>query len=98
MRLARRVFLALVAASAFAACDLNPQPLPPGSEPSDRASEGDDGGGSFTTPQQNADAGDDKGGGTADASPPAPGDGGDGGSGDGDGGDGGDASDASDSG
>jgi hypothetical protein len=84
----RRTFLAATVAAAFAACDLNPQPLPPGSEGPNAA--GEDGEfGMDAGKQTSLDAA---------AAPPEPqanGDAGD--SGDaGDAGDSGDPSDASD--
>ncbi len=49
MRAGRRLFWALLVAAGFAACDLNPQPLPPGDENGDRAQNGgsSSGGGSL---------------------------------------------------
>jgi hypothetical protein len=96
MRLTRPLFVALLVAAVFAACDLNPQPLPPGDEKDNGAAGEDAGGSSFSPPQ---DKGDDAGhnGGTgggdagSDSAPAPPGpEGGTVDAGD-DGGDGGDA-------
>jgi hypothetical protein len=94
MRLRGRLaWAALVAAALFAACDLNPQPLPPGDENPNKASADNDGG--IPAIPHPEDGGSSGGGGVngEDASsdggiPPAPGDAGS------DGADGGDASDA----
>jgi hypothetical protein len=94
MRSARRIYWALLLAAGFAACDLNPQPLPPGDE-RDNGSSGSGGiqaptttpgsssGGGEGPPNDGADAG------AGDSGPTPNPDGGE------DAGDGGDASDAS---
>jgi hypothetical protein len=101
MRLFRHLIGAAIVAAAFAACNLNPQPLPPKDDDGDRAS-GESDGGNFlpATPPQDSgasDFGSDAGTGnnpTDAAPPPQPGTD----SGTPDGGDAGDAGDAGDSG